>query len=510
MNRQRQRLLLIGLDAGDSNLAHTWAKEGHLPTLAKLLGSGVAVEISTPPAVLEGGVWPTFLTSSTPAAHAMFAGMKITPGTYDFEEAMSADRLPVPPFWAHLSQAGKNVAVIDAPFARPVQQLNGIQVTNWGAHDPWSWARSSWPPNLITDLVTRFGDHPVATCDGKDRRIDEYENLLARLVSGVQKKTALLRHCLELSDWDFFFSVFSESHCVGHQFWHFMDPGHPQHDPDVPSSLRLAIRDVYRTIDGGLASLLEAIDPETHVLLMLSHGMGPWYDGSHLLDLVVERLVLTNGKRKTAKVAVWNLRHFLPERLRQRLKASMPNPVTTLWVLTHPKPTPRREMRAFTVPSHNMTGAIRINLKGREPAGLVEPGMEYEALCRELTDAFLELENAETGRPAVQWVARASELYQGPRLDELPDLFIEWDHSVPIRTLRSSRIGTVAQAFRGHRTGDHSQGGLLVGSGPRFRAGRIKEKIRTQDIAPTILDFFGVAVPRDYEGKSVLPLLERS
>ncbi len=507
MNRQRQRLLLIGLDAADSTLVQKWAMEGHLPTVARLLGSGLVAEIRTPPAVIEGGVWPTFLTSSTPASHGMFASLKIIPGTYEFEEAMSADRLPVPPFWAHLSRSGKTVSIIDVPFARPLEQLNGIQVTNWGAHDAWSWARSSWPPNLIADLVGRFGDHPVATCDGKERRTGDYEDLLARLISGVQKKTAFLRHCLELRDWDFFFGVFSESHCVGHQFWHFMDPGHPQHDPEAPPSLCTAIRDVYHAMDGGLATLLDAIPPDTHVLVMLSHGMGPWYAGSHLLDVILERLGINKARRGTPKVAMWNLRHLLPDGLRQKLKASLPNALATLWVLTHSPPNPRHELRAFTVPTHNMAGGIRINLKGREPSGLVARGTEYEALCRELTQALLDMENADTGRPAVQWVARAAELYQGPRLDEMPDLFVEWDHSVPIRTLRSPRIGTVTHMFRGSRSGDHFRGGLLVGAGPRFRRGKVEEEVRTQDIAPTVLDFFGVSSPGDYEGKSVLPHL---
>jgi predicted AlkP superfamily phosphohydrolase/phosphomutase len=61
------------------------------------------------------------------------------------------------------------------------------------------------------------------------------------LIAGVEKKTSLLRHCLERERWDFFFGVFSESHCAGHQFWHFMDPRHPQHDPKASEALRSAI-----------------------------------------------------------------------------------------------------------------------------------------------------------------------------------------------------------------------------------------------------------------------------
>jgi predicted AlkP superfamily phosphohydrolase/phosphomutase len=89
-----------------------------------------------------------------------------------------------------------------------------------------------------------------------------------------------------------------------------------------------------------------------------------------------------------------------------------------------------------------MTGAIRINLRGREPEGVVEPGAEYEAFRREIAAALTVLENPETGRPAVRWVARVEELYEGPRLRDMPDLFVEWDHGA--RSPRSVLPGLVA------------------------------------------------------------------
>jgi len=510
------KLVLIGIDAADSHLVRRWASEGYLPTIAHLLRTGVTAQITTPLAVLEGGIWPTFLTSSSPATHGMFSYRTLTPGTYNLDVGMYADRLTIPPFWAHLSRAGKRVAVVDAPFARPVKGLNGIQITNWGAHDPWSWKRSSWPPRLIRDLTKRFGDHPVGICDKRKRTLPEYEDLRSRLILGIQKKAALLRHCLQMEEWDFFFGVFSESHCAGHQMWHLMDPGHPRHEPGAPPALHSAIRDVYREIDAGIATILEITPPETHVLLMLSHGMGPYYAGSHLLEEVIERLGINgangnsaasnhDGDSSTARQTLWSLRGFLPTGVRQTLKTRLARPISALWQWAHPEPNPRPGMRAFAVPTNNMSGAIRINLRGRDPAGLVEPGSEYESLCRELTESLLALENADTGRRAVQWVKRVETIYQGPRLSEMPDLFVEWDHSAPITTLRSLQIGTVSRVLPAERTGDHWQHGLLLGLGPQFRLGEIKDEVRTQDIAPTILDFFGVPRPAEYEGRSALP-----
>ena len=502
------RLLFIGLDAVDSALARRWAGEGYLPTMARLLASGAVAPIVTPAAVLEGGVWPTFLTSQSPATHGMFAYQQIKRGTYDLEVALNAARLPVPPFWEQLSRAGKRVAVIDAPFARPAKRLNGIQVTNWGAHDAWSWERSSYPASLIDDVVRRFGDHPVPSCNlGRKRTVEEYQRLRDQLIEGVRRKTRLLRYSLELEDWDFFLGVFSESHCAGHHFWHFLDPDHPRHDPSVAPELTTAILDVYREIDAGVATLLEHVEDDTHALVLLSHGMGPFYAGAHLLQSVLDRLgmsgtVPSESDSPVVEQSAWNLRHLVPARVRRRIKGWLPRLASAMWRRTHHEVRPWERARAFAVPEHYMTSGIRINLRGREPSGTVQPGADHEALCRELTEVLLALEDAHTGRRVVQWVARPAELYQGPHLADLPDLLVEWEHGFPIRAIGSPRIGTVAEDFPFERSGDHRANGLLAGLGPRFQAGEIKDEIRTEDIGPTVLEFFGVPIPSHYEGRS--------
>jgi predicted AlkP superfamily phosphohydrolase/phosphomutase len=513
------RVVVVGVDAADANLVRKWAGEGHLPTFASFLESGLVAPIATPVGVLEGGIWPTLLTSASAATHGMFSFQSLKPGTYDIENGMHADRLPVPPFWAHMSRAGKRVAAVDVPFARPIEGINGVHVTNWGVHDSWSWRRSSAPAGVIEDVVERFGDHPVRHCDQEHRTPADYEDLRSRLLAGVERKTELLRHVLGQEDWDFYFGVFSESHCAGHQFWHFMDPGHPRHVASAPATLRWAIRDIYRAIDRGLERLLSGLPPDVRVIVILSHGMGPFHTGSHLLEAVLDRLGFGGAPDATSFPerdsyaiggvggAVWNLRRLLPRKLRDALKARWRGPLDALWGLTHPVPSLwKRGMRAFVLPSNNMTSAIRINLQGREPYGAVAPGAAYEAACQELSARLLELENPETGRPAVQWVRRARDLYEGPKLKDMPDLFVEWDHDSPIGALRSPRIGTVSGILSADRTGDHWKQGLLLARGPELRPGPAGS-LRTQDIAPTLLEMLGIPIPAGYEGQSALPML---
>jgi predicted AlkP superfamily phosphohydrolase/phosphomutase len=509
------KLAVIGLDAADARLVRKWAGEGHLPTLAKLLESALVAPIETPEGVLEGGIWPTMLTGRLPATHGMFAFLTMRPGSYFIENGMYADRLPVPPFWTHIGEAGKRVAVVDAPFSRPLEGLNGVQITNWGVHDSWSWHRSSFPKRLVKDVVRQFGEHPVFQCDEEDRSLADYESLRAGLLAGVKTKTEVLRSVMAREEWAFFLGVYSESHCAGHQLWHFMDPSHPRHPPAAPATLRSAVLDVYRAIDSGLGVLLQELPAEVPVVVILSHGMGPYYAGSHLLEAVLDRLGFgapaeapgfpTRDSYALGGVrgVLWGLRRLLPQGVRRVMKARMRRPLDALWQITHPVASLWRPgARAFVIPSNNMTGAIRLNLLGREPFGAIAPGEEFERVCDELIAGLLELENPDTGERAVQWVRRARDLYRGPRLENLPDLFVEWNHRAPIRALRSPRIGTVTGTLAASRTGDHWQGGLLLARSGDFRRGEMAP-LRTQDVAPTLLDLLGVEIPATYEGRSV-------
>src|SRR5262249_20812057 len=141
------------------------------------------------------------------------------------------------------------------------------------------------------------------------------------------------------------------------------------------------------------------------------------------------------------------------------------------------------------------------------PYGAVAPGAEYETVCEDLAARLLEIENPDTGRPAVQWVKRARDIYQGPRLRDLPDLFVEWDHAAPVTTLRSPRIGTVSGSMTAERTGDHWKQGLLLARGPGLGKGS-GGSLRTQDVGPTLLDLVGIPRPAGYEGESVLSMLQ--
>src|SRR5690606_35457355 len=86
--------------------------------------------------------------------------------------------------------------------------------------------------------------------------------------------------------------------------------------------------------------------------------------------------------------------------------------------------------RCFPLMNGLAVSGIRVNLRGREPGGLVEPGAEREAFEASLAADLLAITDERTGGPLVRRVLRTRDLYAGEHLDILPDLLVEGDGTV--------------------------------------------------------------------------------
>jgi predicted AlkP superfamily phosphohydrolase/phosphomutase len=167
--------------------------------------------------------------------------------------------------------------------------------------------------------------------------------------------------------------------------------------------------------------------------------------------------------------------------------------------------------RAFVIENAN-EGFIRINLAGREPKGIVQPGAEYERLRDALFDTATSMTNPANGRPAAQEVHRPQMEYKGPCRDQMPDVVINWDPSARVTTSLSTRAHGVIRSQRAayeeapYYTGNHRPNAFAAIVGPGVAPGQLLEGASILDLAPTILACFAIPKPVYMDG-SVLDLL---
>ncbi|MGH9366112.1 MAG: alkaline phosphatase family protein [Thermoanaerobaculia bacterium] len=490
------RVLFIAVDAGDKDLIEKWAGEGLLPTFRSLRARAAWGPTANPTGLFVGAIWPSFWTGLSPARHGRYCFSQLRTGTYDHYQVTPFDTRGEP-FWDALSQAGRRVAVLDVPKTRLSRNLNGIQIVDWGTHDP-ELGVQTWPESLAGDVESVVGRHPVGQCDEYLQR--EAAGLLGlrdALVRGVEMKSRLAEHFLGQGGWDLFLTVFAESHCAGHQFWSLHDPAHPRHDSAAARSLGDPLRDVYVAIDAAIGRLLARATPDTAVFVLASHGMGPHYDGTFLLEEMLRRLFAppeVPRSRKTLARAAESAWRTLPlpvqkllRPLRGRVKRTLADAVS------HPE---LSTLPCFVTPNNDVYGGIRVNLAGREPEGRVRPGAEYDAFCESLTRDLLAFVNLDSGRPLVRRVLRTADLYGGERLEDLPDLMIEWDREAPIATVHSPKTGVIRGVFGGIRTGDHKPEGMIFALGPGIAPDPLPKSVSVEQFAPTIASRLGVPLPQ--------------
>jgi predicted AlkP superfamily phosphohydrolase/phosphomutase len=475
--------VFVGLDAMDPGLVRSWAAEGALPTLARLLPEGASAPPRNPRGLYIGALWPTLYTGCSPASHGRYCYEQWVPGTYGTRPTAPAD-VRRPPFWTAVGEAGRRACVIDVPHAPLAPPPGGVQIADWGSHDAPGEFRAA-PSELARRVTEEFGGEPVGPCDRRRATAGEVAAFRDALCERAATKARIACRLHAEGRFDLLAVVFADSHCAGHHLWHVHDAGHERHDPALAAALGDPLKDVYRALDAAVATVLEGVGARASAFVLASHGMGPHHDGNRLVEELLRRLAAAPAggrppalRARLARLLDRRRLHRLDRRLGGRLRV----------------PRSRGHGRAFVVPNNDEWVAIRANVVGREPHGRVE-STALDGYLETLTSDLLGVRNAETGEPVFREAFRASDAYpSGPGADALPDLFLAWNRSSPISAVESDKVGRLEGKYRGLRTGDHRPEGLLLARGPGISPGP-RPAIDIHDLAPTLAARLGVSLP---------------
>jgi predicted AlkP superfamily phosphohydrolase/phosphomutase len=514
------RLLFIGLDAGDVDLIETWAAEGLLPNISRLKAGGTWARIRTTAEHFHVSAWPSTFTGTTADKHGLYHAYVVRPGHQGLLRPRP-DESPFPFVWKLLSDHGKRSVVIDAFLTCPVRDFHGVQIVDWGSWS-WFWTPTMVPSSLKHEIHRRFGPYPAD--DHSKIGMTPVTDIAAfrhRLLAAVSRKTDVVKWLLQREAWDFFLVVFGESHPAGHYFWHLHDPAYVTHPADHPGGLQYALRDVYIALDRAIGDLLTAVDRDTTVWLVSGDGMVANYSGSHLLPDLLTRMGLLSaapapgrgsadaasedarGRRDLLSAA----RNMVPERWRiavsqALLSRRMQEQLSLRWKtagIAWP------ETRAFVIENAN-EGYVRINLRGREPAGIVSAGAEYAELCRHLCQTARTMTNPVTRQRAALDVVQTDDLFDGPRRSYLPDVVIVWNPEARVTTeLLTEQYDIVRVAAPGcavapFYSGNHWPNAFVGAVGPRVAQGGLEDG-SILDLAPSILAHFGIDPPDYMDGR---------
>ncbi len=259
--------------------------------------------------------------------------------------------------------------------------------------------------------------------------------------------------------------VFDATDRVQHMF---LEPGEGDEDPGGEQ-----VEAVYRSMDDMLGRLMEQVDfadPRNLLLVLSDHGFAPFSRCLCLNTWLMQQGYL----------------HPLP---------GEPD------IGKYLEKVDWSRSRAYAL---GLSG-IHLNLAGREAHGIVPSG-EAAKLRARIKEGLLALRDGERQEPPVRRVFDTHEVFNGPFTDDAPDLIVGYarDYRASWDTARGGSSGEVFSANTRHWKGDHCMDpaevpGVLLSSRPMDLS-----EAAMADIAPTVLELFGIPKPRNMTGRSLV------
>jgi len=405
---QRRRLLIIGFDGASWQLMERLLDEGKMPYLNALRARGRWGVLRSTVVPESAMGWSAIRTGVNPGKSGM----------YTFYSGVQPRRS----FWHFLGDRDLTSIVVAVPTASALHPINGVLIHGWAGADTPRWAL---PEDIIPPLE-RAGYDPTLA-DLKNTRY---------FLERMQTRTDVSSLLLENMDWDLGFVVFEYTDSVGHRF------GLYTREWD----------EVYRAVDGHLATLLEVVDDQTTVMVISDHG---WR--------YFERSIHLNQWLRSNDFDGW--------------KANLPVSASTVSIS-------RKDVGTAQPPK--------------------EPRDSRARALRRIRRGLLELRDPKTGQKVIERVRSPTDVFHGPYSDRAPGrLLVEADEDYRMLTDRSRGKGKGRRRVFGEPGDTHAFEGIYVLAGPGIEAVE-GPQASIYDIAPTVLNFFGIPPPVDADGATLM------
>jgi predicted AlkP superfamily phosphohydrolase/phosphomutase len=528
------KLLVIGLDGATFDLIKPWVEEGKLPHLASLLAQGTHGNLRSTVPAMSPPAWTSFVTGKNPGKHGIFDFTARKPGSYEIEFINGRWR-KAPTMWRLMSDAGKRVCVVAVPISYPPEPVNGAMISGidtpgatGGVADPSAFhpaelhaeINHAVGPYLISPNLVAYDD---SQCDA----------MVEAALQTMERKVATAQYLFAKESWDCFMLVLGETDGIAHRLWKYHDKRSPLADERVTNYRgEDPLLRIYRSVDQHIGSFCRMLPDDTTLIVMSDHGQGGngakavylnhWLAEQGLLRFKMDTKstgVPALVRRAMAKQVQWAKTlgmKCLPPTLKRKLlrKTQLANKMESWLRFSH---LDWHHTQAYSEETPYFP-SIWINVRGREPMGIVQPGAEYEQVREQLIETLSRWQDPDTGQRVIKKVHKREALYTGPFVDYFPDLIIEWGldqgNSYLFKSSRGTndrRVSIVRLEGKDReqaKSGDHRDAGICLVAGRQIQRGMQLEGAQLMDLAPTMLYLLGLPVPKDMDGKVLTQLFQ--
>ncbi len=496
-----KRVWVVGWDGATWRILQPLMETGQLPNLANLVRRSAWGNLQSTRPPVTATAWSSFMTGLTPGRHGLFDWQ--LPLTEGFRRPwINATALQGRRLWEWVGREGSRAAVLNVPLTYPPRPLNGVLVS--GMLTPNRQVSFTYPASLQAELLHALPDY-VIDVDIQHREWDMstpagiqfYLDAVCRMLESRRQTVHFL---LDREPSDFFMVVFTTPDRLQHPFWAYA-AGEPVKGvlPEQWEVNREAVSACYRRLDAILGEVIDRADEETTLFMLSDHGFGRLQGDLALNNWLYQHGWLhyragTSKLRRLLARAVAPVKRHLPLELVKQARAAFSAEHLLVWEKT---------VAYSGAPTEE---GIWLNVQGREPAGVVSPGADYEQLRDEIIAAAIEWRHPQTGERLIQRALRREDMYSGPYSGRAPDILL-----VPARGWRLTprKEDWLVQDLAGEGRGNHEPEGILLAVGPEIAPGQV-QGARLLDMTPTLLHALGLSVPEGLDGQVLQQLFRPS
>lgn len=489
-----QKVFLLGLDGATWRLLDVLMERGIMPNLKGLVESGASGVLNSTIPYVTPVAWSSLLTGTRPSKHCIFGYNAI-----ENREGMvlwllaNRARMKTPTVMDMYFQLKRKVISLNMPMTYPPREEDGIIAT--GMMTPSSESRFFYPLDLMDELRSQGIDYRIdIKMEGEEqgsleeRRLtylaNDAERFFENLRSVTEARRQAVLYLMANKDWDLFQVNFISMDRIQHYLWREVTR-------DGPSIVRDRAYEHYAYVDSIVGRIAADIKGKATLVICSDHGFGDchgnFYPAVWLKSLGYYAEV---GDHRTPGLFLKGIlkKMGLSKKLLRVLERSG-KPLAKKLIYIGTSKVDWKRTRAYAY----VTNGIRVNVRGRDQFGTVEPGPELEALKRELHDRLMNLTD-ENGERIMKSVYFTEDLYGDEEREEAPDLFFEFDEDHFYTAYYTiTQAPHFMDAGFDWRQGDHRRDGVILVAGDGVIPGK-KITADIEDVLPTV--FFMQDLPQ--------------
>ncbi len=484
MNREKLKLIVLGLDGASFNLIRPWINDGSLPNIKRLIDEGTSGSLRSCLPPVTSPNWKCYSTGKNPGKLGIFWWENIDCRNKKIIYLPRSRIYLNKEIWDYLGEAGYRVGVLNMPLTYPPKKVSGFLVS--GPPDGIE-KNFTFPTDLQYRLTKKFNykinpewlsllEWSESTRSGREKAVREILKL-------IENRFRAAKALIKEYSLDFLHMTIFYINTLHHFFW---NDNH--------------VKEAWKLIDTNIGSYINNIN----IILFSDHGTNKIDQVFYINSWLAEKGYLSikninqlqnllhkigiNRESLTMISQKLGIRHTLSRVIPKQLFGQIPTSTGSIEFEHREKYVIWDKTKAIA----SGQGPIYINMNKETE--------EYERFRNDLILELESLRNQHTDKRISEKVHKVENEYSGRFLSEAPDLIVE---QAPGTHIRGS-IGKKGVFDRPRKwRAENRRNGIFIAHGPGIKKKAKLHNVSILDLAPTILHLFGGPVPPDMDGRKL-------